>query len=114
VAADAHLVVLQSVDGAVLAELSVDDVVAAELLLLVAVGVDLIDEHGAVLTAVPPQVPLPVTLDIEPADHLRPSNRCLPDAGVHGTAAPRQVAWEADVYGPHARAGRARSWNARL
>ena len=113
-AADAHLVVLQSVDGAVLAELSVDDVVAAELLLLVAVGVDLIDEHGAVLTAVPPQVPLPVTLDIEPADHLRPSNRCLPDAGVHGTAAPRQVAWEADVYGPHARAGRARSWNARL
>jgi hypothetical protein len=58
VAADAHLAVLQSVDGTVLAELSVDDVVAAELLLLVAVGVDLIDEHGAGLTAVPPQVPL--------------------------------------------------------
>ena len=51
--ADADLVVAESFDGEVLAELSVDEVVSSELAFPVAVGVDLVDEDGALLAAVP-------------------------------------------------------------
>jgi hypothetical protein len=52
--ADADLVVAQPVDGEVLAELPVNEVVPIEFAFPVAVGVELVDEHGALLTAVPP------------------------------------------------------------
>ena len=65
--ADADLVVAQPLDGEVLAELAVDEVVAAELALPVAVGVELVDEHGPLLAAVPGQVALAVAVDVEPA-----------------------------------------------
>ena len=51
--ADAHLVVGQPVDGEVLAELPVLEVVATEMLLPVPVRLDLVDEHGPLLAAVP-------------------------------------------------------------
>ena len=45
-----------------------------------AVGLDLVDEHGALLAAVPVEVALPVAVDVEPADHAaarRPAaSRC--------------------------------------
>ena len=61
------------------------------------VGLDLVDEHGALLAAVPGQVALPVAVDVEPADHLRPVDRALPDAGVDGPAAPGDVLRHPDV-----------------
>ena len=66
--ADADLVVAQPFDGEVLAELPVDEVVAAELALPVAVRVDLVDEHGALLAAVAGQIALAVAVDVELAD----------------------------------------------
>jgi hypothetical protein len=57
--ADAHLVVGKLVDGKVLAELPIGEVAAAELPLPIAIGVDLIDEDGPVLAAVPRQIALP-------------------------------------------------------
>ena len=66
--ADADLVVTESFDGEVLAELSVDEVVSAELAFPVPIGVDLVDEHGALLAAVPRQIALTVALDVELAD----------------------------------------------
>ena len=69
--ADADLVVAQPLDGEVLAELSVDEVVPAELALPVAVRVDLVDEHGALLAAVPGEVALAVAVDVEPAHAAR-------------------------------------------
>ena len=65
--ADADLVVAEALDGEVLAELPVDEVAAAELALPVPVGLDLVDEHGALLAAVPGQVALAVAVDVEPA-----------------------------------------------
>src|SRR5262245_57943310 len=58
--ADADGVVRQPFDGEVLAELSVDEVGPLELLLPIAIRVDLIDEDGALLAAVAAQVALTV------------------------------------------------------
>src|SRR6187200_665638 len=60
--ADADLVVAQPLDGEVLAELPIDEVVSTELSLPVAVGVALVDEHGPLLAPVPGQIALAVTV----------------------------------------------------
>ena len=70
--ADAHLLVRQAVDGEILPELPIGEVVSTELALPIAIGVDLIDEDGPVLAAVPGQVSLPVAVDVEPPHHARP------------------------------------------
>jgi hypothetical protein len=55
--ADADLVVTKSFNGEVLAELSVDEVALAKLAFPIAIGVELVDEHGALLAAVPARSP---------------------------------------------------------
>ena len=69
---DADLVVAESLDGEVLPERAVLQVVASEELLPVPVGLDLVDEYGALLAAVPGQVTLPVAVDVQAADQARP------------------------------------------
>jgi hypothetical protein len=63
--ADADLVVGETLDGEVLAELAVAEIAPSELSLLVAVRVDLVDEHGAVLAAVREPVGLVVPVDVD-------------------------------------------------
>jgi hypothetical protein len=60
--ADAHGIVGQSFHREVLAELSVDEVDPRQLLLPIAIRFDLVDEDGALLTAVPGQVALTVSV----------------------------------------------------
>src|SRR6476659_4350418 len=79
--ADADLVVAQSVNREVLAELSVDEVVASELAFPVPVGVDLIDEHGPLLAAVPGEIALTIAVDVQLAHPARARDRVLEDAG---------------------------------
>ena len=95
--ADADLVVAQPLDGEVLAELPVDEVVSTELALPVAVGVELVDEDGALLAAVPAEVALAVAVDVEPADPARAGDRILEDAGEDGLPLPGHVLRHADV-----------------
>ena len=95
---DAHVGVGQPVDGQVLAEVAVAEVVAAEMALPVPVGVDLVDQHRPLLAAVAGQVALPVAVDIQPADHGRAVYRLLPYAGIDRLALPRDVARQADVH----------------
>src|SRR6266536_5599047 len=57
---DADLVVAETLDGEVLTELAVHEVVAPELPLPVAIRVELVHEDRALLAAVPGQVALPV------------------------------------------------------
>src|SRR6266704_2934127 len=95
--ADTHLSVGQAVDREVLPELAIDEVVSTKLPLPIAIGVDLIDEDGPVLAAVPGQIPLPVAVDIEPTHHTPALNRCLPNAGVNGLSSPRHFARKAYV-----------------
>ena len=97
--ADADLVVAQSFDREVLAELSVDEVGSSELAFPVAVGVDLVDEHRALLAAVASQIALAVTVDVELADAARACNGVLEDAREDCLPLPRDVLRHADVDG---------------
>ena len=94
---NAHLCVRQALDGEILAELPIGEILSTQLILPIAIGVDLIDEHGPVLAAMASQVPLSVAVDVEPAHHARAFNRRLPDGGVHGLALPRDVPRQTDI-----------------
>jgi hypothetical protein len=96
--ADAHGVVGQSFDGEVLAELSSDEVGPLQLRLPEPIGVSLVYEDRALLTAVSGQVALTVSVEIQPADPTAATHRILPDRGVHRTTLPRDVARKADVH----------------
>ena len=95
--ADAHLVVAEPVDGEVLAELSVDEVVSAELAFPVPVRVDLVDEHRALLAAVPAEIALAVAVDVELAHAAGSGHGILEDTREHGPALPGDVLRQADV-----------------
>src|SRR5262245_45440116 len=96
--ADAHGIVGQSFDREVLAELSVDEAVSLELLLPMAIRLDLVDEDGALLTPVPGQVALTVAVQIQPADPTAATHGILPDRGAHGATLPLDVARKSDVH----------------
>ena len=95
--ADADLVVAQSLDREVLAELAVDEVASSELALPVPVGVDLVDEDRALLAAVPGQIALTVAVDVEPAHPARAGDGVLEDAREDGLPLPGHVLRHADV-----------------
>jgi hypothetical protein len=73
--ADADLIVAKSFDSEILVELTVDEVVSAELAFPVPIGVDLVDEHGALLAAVPRPIALAVALDVQLADSAATADR---------------------------------------
>jgi hypothetical protein len=95
--ANAHLLVGQAVDGKVFSELSIGEIVSTELALPIVIGVDLIDEDGSVLAAVPRQVPLSVAVDIESPYQAPALNRCFPNGGVDGLLSPREVTGQTHV-----------------
>ncbi len=95
--ADAHLAVGQPVDREILPEVAVAEIIAPEVLLPVPVGIDLVDQHRPLLTAVAVQVALAVPVDIQPPHHPRSCHRVLPDAGADGPALPGHVLRHADV-----------------
>ncbi len=81
----------QAADREVLAELAVAEVVAAQLLLPVLVRLDLVHEHRTLLAAVPGQVTLPVTVDIQPPHLAGAISRLFPDRGVDCPPVPRHI-----------------------
>ena len=70
---------------------------AAQLSFPEAIRVELVHEHGAMFTAVPLEVSLPVAVDVQSAHHLRPRDGLLPDPRVHDLVAPRHVLGKTDV-----------------
>ena len=97
--ADANLVVSEPLHGEVLAELAVDEVVSLQLLLPVAIRLDLVDEHRAVLAAVGGSIGLVVAVDVDAPDHAPAVDWLFPDRGADGLALPGNVAGSADVEG---------------
>jgi hypothetical protein len=95
--ADADLVVTEPFDGEVLAELSVDEVVAAELALPVPIRVDLVNEYRALLPAVPGEIALTVALDVKLADVAGTADGVLIDTGENRLPLPGHVLRHADV-----------------
>jgi hypothetical protein len=100
--ADADAVIGQAIDGEVLPELTVGEVAPPQVPLPVAVGLDLVDEHGALLSAVTLRVALPVAVDVQAADHPAPVHRLLPDPGGDGLALPLDLTWQAHIDRQHA------------
>jgi hypothetical protein len=96
--ANAHLLVRQAVDGEILPELSVGEVVSTELALPIMVGVDLIDEDGSVFASMSGQVALPVAVDIEAPNHPGATDWALPHAGEDCPALPGQILRHADIH----------------
>gem|GEM_PF-6592814 len=88
---DAHLVIGEAIDGEVLTELPITEIVAAELFLPIGVRVDLVNQHGTLLAAMTVQIALPITVNVQAANHLGTSHGRLPDPGVHGPALPRHI-----------------------
>ncbi len=95
---NAHFSIRQSLDGKILSELAIGKDVSTELLLPITVRFDLIDKDGPVFAAMPRQVSLPITIDVEPSRHASALNRRFPDRGVDGFRLPLDVAWQAHIY----------------
>ena len=96
--ADTHRVVGQSFGREVLAKLTGDEVGPPQLLLPVAIGFDLVHEHGALLASVPRQITLTVAIEVQPTDPAAARHRILPDPGVHGAPSPLDVARKSNVH----------------
>ena len=62
------------------------------------IGVDLVDEDGPLLAAVPGQVALPVAINIEPAHHAGTVDRLFPHTCVDGPASPGHILRHADIH----------------
>src|SRR5262249_33442409 len=60
---DADLVISKSFNGEVFSELAETKIIAAEKALPIAVGVHLVNEHGALLSTVTGEIPLPVAVN---------------------------------------------------
>ncbi len=95
---DAYGVVRQSFDREVLAELAMDEVRSRQLLLPVAIGLELVDEDGAVFAAVTRQVALTVSFQIQAACAAAAAHAVLPDRRVHDATVPLDVSGKANVY----------------
>jgi hypothetical protein len=95
---DADLVIGKAIDSEVLPELAILEVVALELCLPVAIGVELIDHHGTMLSSVACEITLTITVKIETARHYPACYRPLPDSGVDHFALPFDIGRKADIY----------------
>jgi hypothetical protein len=95
--ADADLVVAQRFHREVLSELPVHEVASPELALPIAIGIDLVDEHGPLLAAVSREIALAVAVHVEPAYAARTADRMLEDAREHGLALPGHLLGHPDV-----------------
>ena len=95
--ADADFVVGQAVNGEILPELSMGEVAAAELALPIGVGLDLVDEDRPMFAAVPGQITLAVTVDVEPPHHPPALDGRFPDGGVYGFPLPLDIARHAHI-----------------
>ena len=95
---DADLVIANTIDGQVLAELPILEVVTLKVRLPVAIGVELIDHHSTVLSAVAREIALSVTIKIKTARHHPARYWPLPDSCVDYLALPFDIDRKADVH----------------
>jgi len=97
-AADTHCIVCQSLNREIFAELPEGKIVAAQLTFPIPVGIDLVDQNRSVLAAMPGEVALAVTVNIQPPNQAPALDWFLPDTRMHGLAVPRNVTRKSDIY----------------
>ena len=59
---------------------------------------DLVDKDCPVFAAMPRQISLTVSINVQPSCHASALNRRFPDGGVDGFPLPLNVAWQAHIY----------------
>jgi hypothetical protein len=96
--ADTHCIVWQSLNREIFSELAEDKIAAAQLTFPIPVGFDLVDQNRSVLAAMPGEIALAVTVDIQPPNQAPALDRFLPDTRVHGLAVPRNVTRKSNIY----------------
>jgi hypothetical protein len=77
----------------------VREIGAAQPLLPIAIRLDLVDEHSALLATVSAEIALTVAIDVESRDTAATLHGLLPDAGVYGPPAPLDVARKTNAHG---------------
>ena len=96
---DADLTIGEPIDSEVLAELAILKVLPLQVLLPVAIRVELIHHQGAVLPAVSCEVPLAIAIEIETSRHHLARDRSFKNSGAHHLALPRDIARQPDIHG---------------
>src|SRR6516162_1642385 len=100
---NAHFSIRQSLDCKILSKLTIGKVVSTELVLPITIRFDLVDKDCPVFAAMPRQISLAVSIDVEPSCHPSALNGRLPDRGVDGFPLPFDVAWQAHIHRQQAR-----------
>ena len=89
---------ISAFDREILAELPVDEVGPVQMCLPIAIRNHLIDKDGPLLTPVPGQVALTVSVYIQPAHSTAVMHRILPNPRAYGATLPLDVARKPDVH----------------
>jgi hypothetical protein len=95
---DTYLMVRQSIDRKVLAELSKAEFLPVQKRLPVSIGIDLIGQHGALFSAMSAKIPLAVTVKAQTPSDTSPLHRKFPASRMHGPPIPFDVAREANIH----------------
>jgi hypothetical protein len=96
--ADTNLIVGKADDSQIFAKLDELKVMSLKVGFPVSVRVELIHDHGAMLSAVPLQVALPVAIEVKAASHHPARHRTLPDSSAHYFTLPIYVTRKTDVH----------------
>jgi hypothetical protein len=95
---NADLVIGKAIDGKVLSELAILEVVPLKLLLPIAIGVELINQHSTMLSPMACKIALTITVKIETSRHHPACYGSLPDSGADHFALPFHIGRNADIY----------------
>jgi hypothetical protein len=96
--ANANGIVGQPFNGEVLAELSVNEVGPLQLLRPVAIGFELVNEDGSLLTPMAAEICLTISVQIQPSHPAAAMDRTFPDCGAHRSPLPRDIVRKPDVH----------------
>ncbi len=88
----------QALDGQVFAKLAILEIIPLKIGFPVAIGLELIHHHRAMLSTMSSQVSLSIAIDIETARHQSSGHGLLPDSGAHHLALPLDVARETHIH----------------
>src|SRR6202043_1413826 len=92
-------VIRESFDGEILAKIAVSEIRSVKIGLPIAVGIELIDHDGTLLSAVARDIGLPVPSEVQPSGKDSALCRLLPDRRSDGLSAPFHVPWQSNIDG---------------
>ncbi|MGF7181885.1 hypothetical protein HDF11_003406 [Tunturiibacter psychrotolerans] len=95
---NADLIIGETIDCEIFAELSKREIASPELFFPIAVRVYLVYEDCAMLAPVTCKIALTIAFNVNPSHETPPLNGTLPYPGVDYLSFPLDIAWETDVH----------------